>query len=47
MEEAPQDDDTILMNAGTPYEQVLLFLWSWHHLPVEMKDPNMAALQNG
>jgi len=26
MEEAPQDDDTILKNARTPYKQVLLFL---------------------
>jgi len=47
MEEAPQNDDTILKNTETPYEQVLLFLWTCHHLPAEMKHPNMAALQNG
>ena len=40
------DPDTILIDLGTPFEQILLILWACHHVPNDVLNPHMKVLQN-
>ena len=40
----PEIEDDLLVETAAPYDSVLYFLWTFHHLQKETKAPNMVTL---
>ena len=43
---APETEDELLVKMATPFDAVLYFLWSCHHLEKDIKVPVMMNLQD-